>query len=32
MIKIFKGEGVVDGEGSSSEKCLKWGGEGGGGH
>ena len=28
MIKIFRegGEGVVDGEGGSSEKCLKWGG------
>ena len=28
MIKIFKGkgEGVVDGEGGSSEGCLKWGG------
>ena len=26
MIKIFKGEGVVDGEGGSSERCLKWGG------
>ena len=25
------GRGVVDGEGASSEKCLKWGG-GGGGH
>ena len=25
------GEGVVDGEGGSSERCLKWGG-GGGGH
>ena len=24
MIKIFKGGGVVDGEGSS-ERCLKWG-------
>ena len=31
MIKIFRGEGVVDGEGGSSERCLKWGG-GGGGH
>ena len=31
-IKIFRGgEGVVDGEGGSSEGCLKWGG-GGGGH
>ena len=31
MIKIFRGrgEGVVDGEGGSSEGCLKWGGEGG---
>ena len=28
MIKIFKGEGVVDGEGGSSEGCLKWGGGG----
>ena len=29
MIKIFKwGEGVVDGEGGSSERCLKWGGGG----
>ena len=26
MIKIFRGEGVVDGEGCSSEGCLKWGG------
>ena len=26
MIKIFIGEGVVDGEGGSSEGCLKWGG------
>ena len=25
MIKIFKGEEVVDGEGGSSEGCLKWG-------
>ena len=25
MIKIFRGgEGVVDGEGVSSERCLKW--------
>ena len=24
MIKIFRGEGVVDGEGGSSERCLKW--------
>ena len=31
MIKIFRGEGVVDVEGGSSERCLKWGG-GGGGH
>ena len=36
MIKIFRGgggegEGVVDGEGGSSERCLKWG-SGGGGH
>ena len=29
MIKIFRGEGgVVDGEGGSSEGCLKWGGVG----
>ena len=29
MIKIFRrGEGVVDGEGVSSERCLKWGGGG----
>ena len=28
MIKIYRGEGVVDGEGSSSEGCLKWGGGG----
>ena len=28
MIKIFMGGGVVDGEGSSSERCLKWGGGG----
>ena len=28
MIKIFRGEGVVNGEGASSERCLKWGGEG----
>ena len=30
MIKIFKegGEGVVDGEGGSSERYLKWGGGG----
>ena len=28
MIKIFRG--VVDGEGGSSEGCLKWGGGGGG--
>ena len=26
MIKIFRGQGVVDGEGGSSEGCLKWGG------
>ena len=27
--KIFRGgEGVVDGEGGSSEGCLKWGGKG----
>ena len=26
MIKIFKGGGVVDGEGGSIERCLKWGG------
>ena len=26
MIKIFRGGGgVVDGEGNSSEECLKWG-------
>ena len=24
MIKIFRGGGVVDGEGGSSEGCLKW--------
>ena len=30
MIKIFRGEGVVDGEEGSSERCLKWGGGGGG--
>ena len=24
----FMGGGVVDGEGGSSERCLKWGGEG----
>ena len=29
MISIFMGgEGVVDGEGGSSERCLKWGGGG----
>ena len=28
MIKIFRGGGVVDGEGGSSERCLKWGGVG----
>ena len=27
---FFLGEGVVDGEGDSSEGCLKWGGGGGG--
>ena len=27
-MKIFRGEGVVDGEGGSSERCLKWGGGG----
>ena len=27
-IKIFRGEGVVDGEGGSSEGCLNWGGGG----
>ena len=26
MIKIFREEEVVDGEGGSSEGCLKWGG------
>ena len=26
MIKIFRGGGVVDGEGGNSEGCLKWGG------
>ena len=26
MIKIFRGEGVVDGVGGSSERGLKWGG------
>ena len=25
MIKIFMGAGVVDGEGDSSERCMKWG-------
>ena len=25
---IFRGQGVVDGEGGSSERCLKWGGGG----
>ena len=30
MIKIFRG--VVDGEGVSSERCLKWGGGGEGDH
>ena len=29
--KFLRGEGVVDGEGGSSERCLKWGGGGGGG-
>ena len=29
MIKIFRGDEVVDGEGGSSERCLKWGGGGG---
>ena len=24
MIKIFRGGGVVDGEGGSSARCLKW--------
>ena len=30
MIKIFRGggEGVVDGVGGSSQRCLKWGGGG----
>ena len=28
MIKMFRGGGVVDGEGGSSERCLKWGGGG----
>ena len=28
LIKIFRGEGVVDGEGGGSERCLKWGGGG----
>ena len=28
MIKIFRGGGMVDGEGGSSEGCLKWGGGG----
>ena len=28
MIKIFREEGVVDGVGGSSERCLKWGGGG----
>ena len=31
MIKSFRGEGVVDREGGSSERCLKWSG-GSGGH
>ena len=26
MIKIFRGQGVVDGEGGSSKARLKWGG------
>ena len=30
MIKIFREEGWLMGRGSSSERCLKWGGEGGG--
>ena len=30
MIKIFRGEGVVDGKGASSKRFLTWGGEGGG--
>ena len=25
MIKIFRGEGVVDGVGGNSERCLRWG-------
>ena len=28
MTKIFRGEGVVDGEGGNSERCLKWSGGG----
>ena len=28
MIKIFRGGGVVDGVGGSSERCLKWSGGG----
>ena len=28
MIKIFRGGGVVDGEGGISKRCLKWGGGG----
>ena len=28
MVKIFRGEGVVDEEGGNSERCLKWGGGG----
>ena len=28
MIKIFMGEGVMDGERGSREGCLKWGGGG----
>ena len=29
---FYGGKGVVDGEGGSSERCLKWGDGGGGGH
>ena len=29
MVKMFRGEGVVDGGGGTSEGCLKWGGGGG---
>ena len=32
MIKIFWGEGWWMGRGGSSERCLKWGGGGWGGH